>query len=216
MGRRIVDFLCLAGLLVIGQVILAQDFSADVVNAKQGNEGIKKVYSTKDKMRYEVEGKDQMMGQGAIIVDQTQNKWTVLFPQRRMYMDSWPQMMKRPIITQYWQVQDVDDACPQWKKLADQQPDIAKNWGSCTKVGSDTLNGRSTVKYEGISAKGEKSNIWVDKKLHCVIKMDNTTGGGIELTNIQEGSQPASLFEVPSGYTKFDFASMMGQMGRQR
>jgi len=30
-----------------------------------------------------------------------------------------------------------------------------------------------------------------------------------ELRNIQEGSQPASLFEVPAGYTKFDMGSMM-------
>jgi hypothetical protein len=29
--------------------------------------------------------------------------------------------------------------------------------------------------------------------------------------NIQEGSQPASLFEVPAGYTKFDMGGAMKQ-----
>lgn len=216
MGHRIVGFFCVMGLLVIGNLVLAQDFSADVVQRKPGSEPIKKIFSTKDKVRYEVQGQNQAMGPVAVIVDETQHKWTALLPERRMYMDSWPQMMKRPTIFQFWHVDDVDDACPQWKKLADQEPDVSKNWGSCTKIGSDTINGRSTVKYEGVSAKGEKSNIWVDKKLHCVVKMDSTTGGNIELTNIQEGSQPASLFEVPAGYTKFDLGAMMGQMGRQK
>jgi len=41
-----------------------------------------------------------------------------------------------------------------------------------------------------------------------VIKTDHGSGS-FELRNIQEGSQPASLFEVPVGYTKFDIGSMM-------
>ena len=197
-----------AGILLAASLVMAQDFSADVVNAR-GGEGIKKVYSTKDKVRYDVAGQNQEMGAAALIVDEAQHKWLVVLSERHMYMDSWPMMMKRPIITQYWHVQDVDDACPQWKKLAEQGNH--QNWGSCTKIGSDTVNGRSAVKYEGVSSKGEKNYIWVDTKLHCVIKMDGGTGGGMELTNIKEGAQPASLFEIPAGYTKFDMGSMMQQ-----
>jgi hypothetical protein len=33
----------------------------------------------------------------------------------------------------------------------------------------------------------------------------------MELRNIQEGSQPASLFEIPAGYTKFDMGGAMRQ-----
>jgi hypothetical protein len=39
--------------------------------------------------------------------------------------------------------------------------------------------------------------------------MDGVTGGGIELTNIKEGAQPASLFAIPAGYTRFDMGAMM-------
>jgi hypothetical protein len=42
------------------------------------------------------------------------------------------------------------------------------------------------------------------------VKTDDLNGG-IELHNIQEGSQPASLFEIPAGYTKFDMGAMMRQ-----
>jgi hypothetical protein len=202
------------GLLVVCQFAAAQDFSADVINQK-GGEGIQRIYSTKDKVRYEVAaqaGQSAAMGPIALIVDEAQNKWLVVMPQRHMYLDSWPQMMKKPTVAQLWHVEDVNDACPHWKKIAE-QAGTDKNWGSCTKVGSDTLHGRSTVKYEGVSTQGDKDFYWIDTKLHCVIKMEGGTGGGIELTNIQEGSQPSSLFEVPAGYQKVDLGALMGQMG---
>jgi hypothetical protein len=40
------------------------------------------------------------------------------------------------------------------------------------------------------------------------VKWQGKDSGG-ELRNIQEGSQPASLFEVPAGYTKMDMGGMM-------
>jgi len=204
--QRSVLFLWLVGCLGIGHLALAQEFSADVVNTKDNGE-LKKVYAGKNKVRFEVEGRNTGMGPAAVIVDEEQNKYIVVMPERRMYMDP-PLMMVKPLITQFWRVDDVNDACPQWKKTAE-QAGTYKNWGSCTKIGSDTLNGRSTVKYEGVSNKGQKSYVWVDTKLHCVVKTDE--GGGIELRNIREGSQPASLFEVPAGYTKFDMGGMMRQ-----
>jgi hypothetical protein len=199
-------------LLVVGHFAVGQDFSADVINQKPDAEGIKKIYSTKDKVRYEVQGQNPAMGPIAAIVDEAQNKWLIVLPERHMYMDSWPPMMKKPLITQLWRVDDVNDACTHWKKVAEQSG-TNTNWGSCTKVGGDSLHGRSAVKYEGVSAQGSKEYYWVDTKLHCVIKTEGGTGGGIELTNIQEGSQPSNLFEVPAGYQKVDMGAMMGQMG---
>jgi hypothetical protein len=168
-------------LLVTAQLVLAQDFSADVVNEKGGQ--LKKIYSTKAKVRFEIEARNQAMGPSALIIDEAQNKWIVIMAERHMYMDSLPAMMKTPVMYQFWHVDDVNDACPQWKNIAE-QAGTYKNWGSCTKVGPDTVNGRSTVKYEGVSNKGEKAHYWVDTKLHCVIKTDGGTGGGIELRNI--------------------------------
>src|ERR1017187_4794766 len=37
--------------------------------------------------------------------------------------------------------------------------------GTCRKVGNDTVNGRSTVKYEGTNANGDSSTFWIDPKL---------------------------------------------------
>jgi hypothetical protein len=205
--RRMVGGSCFVALLVIAQLGLAQEFSADVLHTK-GNGELKKLHAGKDKVRFEVEAGNAGMGPTAVILDEGQNKYTVVMSERRMYMDA-PTTMVKPLMTHYWRVQDVNDACPEWKKTAE-LAGTYKNWGSCTKLGSDSLNGRSTVKYEGVSNKGEKSHIWVDTKLRCVVKTDEAAGG-FELRNIQEASQPASLFEVPAGYTKFDMGGMMKQ-----
>jgi len=81
---------------------------------------------------------------------------------------------------------------------------------SCRRVGSDTVNGRSTIKYEGTSTDGDTSTFWLDPKLRFPVKWEGKNGGG-ELRNIQEGAQPANLFEVPAGYTRFDMGAMMKQ-----
>jgi len=209
---RIVGFICLAGCMMMGPMALAQEFSADVVNQKSDNVGIKKVFATKDRVRFETQGTNPAMGPSAIIVDDTKHTYTVIMAERQMYMDA-PVTMVRPILAHFWRVDDVNDACPEWKKTAEEAGTL-KNWGSCTKIGSDTVNGRTTVKYEGVSNKGEKNHFWVDTKLHCVIKTDGGTGDGIELRNIQEGSQPADLFEVPVGYTKLDMGKRGGMTPR--
>jgi hypothetical protein len=207
MLRSMVRVYFWVGVLSAASLVMAQDFSADVVTNRQS--GPSKLYSTKDKVRWNLGEANREMGPTALVVDEAQGKSFVLIEQRHMYMDSQPWMTKTPVITQFWHVQDVNDACPQWKKIVEQLK-TDNNWGSCTKVSSDTVNGRGTVKYEGVSKKGDKTYYWVDTKLKCVIKADSGSGS-FELRNIQEGSQAASLFEIPAGYTKFDMGSMMRQ-----
>jgi hypothetical protein len=200
---------CFVIVFVIAQGALAQEFSADVVNTKPGNNGrLSKVYAGKDKVRFEMANVNTGMGASALIFDEARHSYTVVMAERRMYMDA-PVTMVKPIITNYWRVQDVNDACPAWKKTSEEAGND-RNWGSCTKIGSDILNGRTTVKYEGVSKKGEKMQVWVDTKLHVVVKTDEGSGG-FELRNIQEGSQASGLFEVPAGYTKFDMGGAMRQ-----
>ena len=200
---------CFVVVLVIAQGALAQEFSAEVVNTKPGNNGrLSKVYAGKDKVRFEMANANAATGTSALIFDEARHSYTVVMAERHMYMDA-PVTMAKPILANYWRVQDVNDACLAWKKTSEDAGND-RNWGSCTKIGSDTLNGRNTVKYEGVSKKGEKMQVWVDTKLRVVVKTDEGSGG-FELHNIQEGPQASSLFEVPAGYTKFDMGGAMRQ-----
>ena len=62
------------------------------------------------------------------------------------------------------------------------------------------MNGREHRQVRGDERQGETGAVWLDPKLRFPAKWQGKNGGG-ELRNIQEGSQPASLFEIPAGYT---------------
>ena len=131
---------------------------------------------------------------------------TVLMAQQHMYMEmpAQAQGQRMAYANAFFQAGDVENACGDWQKMAHNQG------ASCHKVGSETVNGRNTVKYESTNASGDVSHFWLDPKLRFPVKWDGKSNGG-ELRNIQEGTQPASLFEIPAGFTKMDIGGMMQQ-----
>ena len=203
MTRLITRILCFCVVVLATTLSIAQtEFSAEIFdNQKPGPQA--KVYFGKEKIRFESEKKDAHGG-GALIMDLATQSSTVVMDQQHMYMELPAQMAAQRNTYHFFRTGDVDSACSDW---------LAQSWnkgGTCHKVGSDTVNGRSTVKYEGTNSRGESGTMWLDPKLRFPVKWEGKNGGG-ELRNIQEGAQPASLFEIPAGYTKFDMGAMMKQ-----
>ena len=203
MLRSRVRWFCLViSLLTAGTALAQSEFSADIVDhSARDNQHTTKVYFGKDKMRFDSIGESNR-GSGAVIMDMSTESYIVLMPQQHMYMEMPASAMENRGMFSFFKSGDVDNACGDWLKLA------TNKGGTCHKDGSETVNGRSTVKYEGTNAKGESSTVWLDSKVRFPIKWDGKNGGG-ELQNIQEGSQPASLFQVPASYTKMDMGGMM-------
>jgi hypothetical protein len=187
--------------------LLAQeDFSADIVNTKDGgSQNHARVYVTKDKWR--IEGLQEGRMGGAVITNLATRMSDILITDRKVYME-FPQG-QGPAGQRMWSfyhARDIDNACTEWLKLPYNQG------GTCHKVGSDTVNGRSTVRYTGTNSKGETGSVWFDKKISFPIKWEGEKGGSGELQNIKEGSQPAALFEIPSDYQKFQMPGGMPNM----
>jgi hypothetical protein len=176
--------------MLAGAALAQTEFSADIVNhdSHKADKAPAKVYFGKDKMRFDGRDSSDPRGGGSVIFDLNKQSWVVLMENRGMF--------------EFFRSGDVDNACSDWLKL-----DRNKG-GTCHKVGSETVNGRNTVKYEGTNTKGESSAVWLDSKLRFPVKWDEKNGGG-EMQNIKEGPQPASLFEIPAGYNKFDMNNMM-------
>ena len=194
---------CFVALLILANFAFAQtEFSADVVNNERGDKGPTKVYFGKDKMCFDVKDDSEARGGGAVIFDLSKESWTVLMAKQHVYMEMPSKMMENRGMFAFFKSGDVENACSDWLKL-----ERNKN-GTCHKVGSETVNGRNTVKYEGTNASGETSSVWLDSKLRFPVKWQGKNNGG-EMRNIQEGPQPASLFEIPAGYTKMDMGNMM-------
>jgi hypothetical protein len=182
-------------LALAGAAVAQTEFSADIVNTQKGDSPNARIYFAKDKIRFESAQKSGRPG-GAYIINLTTQTSIVLMDQQRMYMEMPSQMAQQQGAGYtFFHTGDVDAACSDWAQSA------ANQGGTCHKIGSDTVNGRNTVKYEATNAHGDTGYFWIDPKLRFPVKWQGKNGSW-ELRNIQEGSQPASLFEVPAGYTK--------------
>ena len=202
MLRLIIRSSCFVTLLVFGSVALAQtEFSADFVDHNLHHEGKEptKIYFGKNKMRFDSVG-DTREGGGSVLFNFANESWVVLMP-NHMYMEMPSSMMEKRGMFHFFKTGDPSDACADWLKVEENKG------GTCHKVGSETVNGRSTIKYEGTNSKGEPGAAWFDSKLRFPVKWEGKNGGG-ELQHIQEGAQPASLFEIPADYTKMDMGGM--------
>jgi len=209
-SRLMIRISCFVVLFLAGSLAVAQtEFSADIVdNSPKGSRGPTKVYFGKDKMRFDSPDNGDPRGGGAVIFNLSNESWTVLMAKQQMYMEMPATMMENRGMFHFFMTGDPADACADWLKLA------ANKGGTCHKVGSEMVNGRSTIKYEGTNAKGEPGAAWFDTKLRFPVKWDGKNGGG-EMRNIQEGPQPASLFEIPAGFTKVDMGKMGGMQRPQ-
>jgi hypothetical protein len=196
---------CVISFLLFASFALAQsEFSGEIVNLeKQGAPSEAKIYFAKDKVRIEPVASNGASRGGAVILNLATQTSTVLMDQQHMYMDIPPQAQGQRIAYNFFRTGDAENACADW--LAQER----NKGGTCRRVSSgDIVNGRSTVKYEATNSSGESNTFWIDPKLRFPVKWESKNHAG-ELRNIQEGSQASNLFEVPTGYTKFDVGSMM-------
>ena len=149
-GLSVILVLLLGSIAAVAQMGLTP-FSADMsVKSKQGHDMTGKVYFSGSKMRMDMNGEGHEM---AMIHDMPNKVSYMLMPQQKMYMEmrAGQNMMRRgpkiPDLKSY----DPDHPCAN-------QPDT-----TCEKVGSETVNGRSTDKWIFKNTKnGETTTAWVD------------------------------------------------------
>jgi hypothetical protein len=178
----------LAFLLALSCAAFAQQFTADMVHSKPQSDVVTKVYVSGERMRLETTSQEHS---GVAIMNLEQHTNLMLVPASKTYVAS-----RAPSATPFFHPTDADGACEAWEKLVNKP-------GSCTKVGEETINGRSTVKYKGTAPNGDTGFAWVDRELKFVTKWEGVKTA-IEFQNIKEGPQEASLFAVPTDYEKID------------
>jgi hypothetical protein len=184
--------------------LFAQEFSADFVSTRTGGVGnAGKLYVSNDKVRFESDRQAATGGKPVMILDLTQHVTTMLLPARKMYV-TYPQGVGLNVPV--WRLNDANNACAEWESFAKQMKTETK-MKSCQKSGTETEEGRSAVKYDITSTDGTVSHVWVDPKLHTMLKHESAQGT-VQLKNIKEASQPATLFAIPDGYQKMSAPGM--------
>jgi outer membrane lipoprotein-sorting protein len=176
-----------------------QPFSADMTmtTGKGGENMTGKVFFSLPKTRMDMTAHGQNMSM--ITNGSTQTSYMVMH-QQHMYMEMHanqnnPMTRNMPKIDGSF---DPQNPCGK-------QVDV-----TCKKAGTETVNGRVCDKWVTTDKNGKTSTAWVDQKLYFPIKVLSAEGATMELTNVKEGAQPASTFEIPAGYRKMDLGGMMG------
>lgn len=113
--------------------------------------------------------------------------WT-LFPKQKMYMERVGLSLEWPPLPE-----DKNSPCKNEKFR-------------CQKVGWKKINNRSVIHWKidlmGVHGKSFYAQLWVDPRLNVAIRETYADGLTVEMHQIHEAPQAASLFELPEGYRK--------------
>jgi len=191
-------------MLVVAALAVAQtspEFSADMQMKTKGEEAFNgKIYFAGGKIRTDMNTEGQEMRH---ITDvNAQRAYTIMVGQN-MYMEH---DLKQPN-----PMAARGPRTPELRKLDLNNPCAGTEY-SCKRVGAESVNGRSTVKWD-FSLKGKHEMfMWVDQKIPMAIRTLLADGSQIDLLNLKEGRQDPTLFQIPSGYQKLDMGNLMRGM----
>jgi outer membrane lipoprotein-sorting protein len=184
MKKFLIPVVVLTMTLVFFDKALTAEFSAEMISKSQGQTMHSKVYMKNNKIRMETKGEGIHS-----IVRMDKNVMWVVMPEEKSYME----------------VQSDQTPIPGEKMKGE----VSRKY-----IGSETVNGYSTKKYEVIIKDGEisdKAYQWVSTDLNYPIKISAVDGSwSTEYKNIKKGSQPDSLFELPAGYEKMAMPGLPG------
>jgi hypothetical protein len=186
------------------------DFSAEIVETTRGDARpkITKVYVHGTRMRMIDATADQKNDGGYMLTDYAKGSVYAVMPAQKMYIDMSETLSQTgQLISRLFHPRNPEDACPDWQQIFETQHKTA----TCKKLGGEILNGRTTVKYEGVDSDSNRALLWVDTKLGFLIKIQDKDKVTV-WQNIQEESQPENLFVIPAGYQRTDMQHMMEHM----
>jgi outer membrane lipoprotein-sorting protein len=181
--------------------LMPQPFSADFTASTASHAGDigGKMFFSLPNMRMNMSSRGQDM---SMIMDGSKQTTYMLMHAQKMYMEFKP-----------GQFNPMARNLPQVESKFDPSNPCASSLHSdatCKDLGEATWDGRSCEKWLLTQKNGHSTTMWVDQKLHFPIRSENSDGSVFAFSNIKEGAQPASLFEVPPGYRPMDINSMMG------
>jgi outer membrane lipoprotein-sorting protein len=174
------------------------ELSATAVQSlPQGKTMTGRLFLSKGKMRQEMTQEGQTR---ITITDPQQNIAWMLNPERQEYVE-----MKGPP-----QGAEGTSAKAERAPLPDEpgHPCQQKDSGlTCTKLGTEAVNGRPADKWEFVASQGQetyKTVMWIDQRMRMPLRAEFPGGMVSELKDVKEGPQPADLFQVPADYKKIE------------
>jgi hypothetical protein len=185
--------------------VSAQQFSAVMVDS-HGTESARTPFNVgDDKVRWVTMRGDSVTG--AVILDFRRRTLLALDDQTEQYYAPSGDDPATELADLFFIMRpsDVRDPCKGWNAAAMADKAEPPHF-ACQGLGGDTVNGRPADKWQlTYKRSGKIGYAWIDPKLHYLVKMqDPAAQTTMQVRDVKEGLQPASLFAIPAGYTKMD------------
>ena len=203
-NRSWLSLLAVAGVLLCGHApARAQQFSADLVTLKDDGASAPagRLRVSGDKVRIET----PELGDGFFVIKGAKPTAFFVRPATRLFMEARQSSRLTRIFVQV----DPDNPCRQWEAMAkvagvvDQGAKSQDNW-RCERVREETIDGNATITYRAILAPNQELFGWIDPARKFPLRIKTEDGAVIAAQNIRDEPQSAQMFEIPSGYRKFD------------
>ena len=99
---------------------------------------------------------------------------------------------------------DPADPCRQWQAMA-KVAGVADqgNW-RCEQLGQATIDEHDVIAYRAVAAPGREFLGWIDPARKFPLRIKTGDGGVISAQNVRDEPLTAEMFEIPSGFRKFD------------
>jgi hypothetical protein len=90
----------------------------------------------------------------------------------------------------------------------------AKNQGDwhCERVGEETIDGNSTIAYRAILSPDRELFGWIDPVRKFPLRIKTEDSAVIAVQNVRDEPQLTQMFEIPSGFRKFDPEALIGRI----
>jgi hypothetical protein len=181
---------------------LAQQFSADILRTSSDQVAISgagasgKVYVSNAKVRIET---SDFPGD-FFLIDGEKGSAYLVRPSGRIFMEA----KQSSPLTRLLVGVGPGDPCRQWQSMAKiaGMSEQGDPW-QCERIGQEQIGDRATTGYRA-HAPGRDLVGWIDADLKFPLKIQEGETVAVVLANVHESSQPASLFEIPSNFRKFD------------
>ena len=207
-GLKWLSLLTVAGGLLCGFAAThAQQFSADLVIVRQEGaaaEPAGKLHVLGGKVRLET----PELADGFFLVDGATPAAYFVRPAARVFMDA----RQSSRFTRMFVPVDPDDPCRQWQAMAKLAGSPDHGAWRCERAGEETIGGRSVIIFDAVSTTGRELVGWIDAARKFPLRIKTQDGAVITAENIRDEPQPAQLFEIASGFRKFDPQALIKQI----
>jgi hypothetical protein len=180
----------------------AQQFSADIV-MRHGEESKPAGHLSVRDGKVRIETPEH--ADGFFLVDGSAPSATFVRPGARVFMDAGQSSR----LTRVFVAVDPDAPCRQWQAMAQLAGVAGQGEWRCERIAEETIEGRSTVVFKVVSAAGQESVGWIDRERAFPLRIKTEDGALIVLEKIKDEPQPASSFEIPATFRKFNLDALM-------